>query len=69
MKDDLGEIIGVFVGLDSSSYEYLASIIAPFQYHYAPIMGGFMLIDNNDEYVVARVKDYAPREKWCLLWD
>ena len=60
MNDDPGEIVGVFIGLDSSMFEYLASIIAPFQYHYAPVMGGFMLIDNDDEYIVARVRDYIP---------
>jgi hypothetical protein len=55
-----GEIIGVFIGLDSSKYEYLANIIAPYQPQYAPTMGGFMLIDNLDEYIVARVMDYIP---------
>lgn len=61
MNTDKGEIIGVFVGIDSSAYEYLASIIAPYQPQYAPIMGGFMLIDNINEYIVARVMDYAPQ--------
>jgi len=61
MSKNHGDIIGVFIGLDSSRYEYIASIIAPFQYHFAPIMGGFVLIDNNDEYIVARVKDYVPQ--------
>ena len=61
MSPDTGEIIGVFVGLDSSTYEYLASIIAPYQPQYAPTMGGFMLIDNISEYIVARVMDYIPQ--------
>jgi len=61
MNTDTGEIIGVFVGLDSSTYEYLASIIAPYQPQYAPIMGAFMLIDNINEYIVARVMDYIPQ--------
>ena len=61
MKTDLGEVIGIFVGLDSSTYEYLASIIAPYQPQYAPTMGGFMLIDNINEYIVARVMDYIPQ--------
>jgi len=61
MNTDLGEVIGIFVGLDSSTYEYLASIIAPYQPQYAPTMGGFMLIDNIDEYIVARVMDYIPQ--------
>ncbi|MHA1730858.1 MAG: ATP-binding protein [Promethearchaeota archaeon] len=65
-------VVGVFVGLDSSSLEYLASIIAPYQHHYAPEVGAFMLIDNGPEYLVARVMDYVPKgelmtfmgEKW-----
>ncbi|MHA1250777.1 MAG: ATP-binding protein [Candidatus Helarchaeota archaeon] len=56
-----GDIIGVFIGLDSSSYEYLASIIAPFQQEYIPTVGGFMLIDNINEYIVARIMDYVPK--------
>jgi len=56
-----GEIIGIFLGLDSSTYEYLASIIAPYQPQYAPVIGGFMLIDNIDEFIVARVMDYVPQ--------
>jgi len=58
---DSGNIIGLFIGLNSSSYEYLASIIAPYQQEYAPIVGGFMLIDNIDEYLVARIMDYVPK--------
>lgn len=60
MEKEPGDIIGVFIGLDSSSYEYLASIIAPYQPQYAPLMGGFMLIDNIEEYIVARIMDYIP---------
>ncbi|MFX1487983.1 MAG: ATP-binding protein [Promethearchaeota archaeon] len=59
--NNTGEIIGIFVGLDSSTYEYLASIIAPYQPQYAPVIGGFMLIDNVNEYIVARVMDYIPQ--------
>jgi len=60
MEHEPGEIIGVFVGLDSSTYEYLARIIAPYQPQYAPIVGGFMLIDNIEEYIVARIMDSVP---------
>jgi len=56
-----GNIVGLFIGLNSSSYEYLASIIAPYQQEYAPVVGGFMLIDNIDEYIVARIMDYVPK--------
>lgn len=61
MNNNNGEIIGIFLGLDSSTYEYLASIIAPYQAQYAPVIGGFMLIDNIDEFIVARVMDYIPQ--------
>lgn len=61
MDVNAGEIIGIFVGLDSSRYEYLASIIAPFQPDYAPMLGGFMLIDNITEYIIARIMDYIPQ--------
>jgi len=61
MNDKPGEIRGVFIGLDSSTYEYLASIIAPFQQEYIPEVGGFMLIDNLNEYIVARIMDYVPK--------
>jgi len=60
MSQEPGDTIGVFIGLDSSSYEYLASIITPFQQEYIPRIGGFMLIDNLDEYIVARIMDYVP---------
>ncbi|MHA1233389.1 MAG: helicase HerA domain-containing protein, partial [Candidatus Helarchaeota archaeon] len=55
------DIVGIFIGLDSSAYEYLASIIAPYQPEYSPVIGGFMLIDNIDDYIVARVMDYVPQ--------
>lgn len=61
METNVGEIIGIFIGLDSSKYEYIASIIAPFQPDYAPVIGGFMLIDNITEYIIARVMDYIPQ--------
>ncbi len=60
MNLDEENTIGVFIGLDSSSYEYLASIITPFQQEFIPQIGGFMLIDNSNEYIVARIMDYVP---------
>lgn len=65
-------IIGVFLGLQNSSYEYIAEIIAPYQSDFRPKISSFMLIDNIEEYLVARVMDYVPRgeltsfmgEKW-----
>ncbi len=61
MENQPGEIIGIFLGLDSSNFEYLASIIAPYQTEYVPKVGGFMLIDNRYEFIVARVMDYIPQ--------
>ncbi|MHA1222447.1 MAG: ATP-binding protein [Candidatus Heimdallarchaeaceae archaeon] len=61
--DSIGEIIGVFIGLESSSYEYIANIIAPFQSHYIPTVGSFILIDSTEEYTVARVMDYVPKSE------
>lgn len=66
------EIVGVFLGLQSSTYEYIAEIIAPYQSGFRPKINSFMLIDNIDEFLVARVMDYVPRgeltsfmgEKW-----
>jgi len=55
------DIVGIFIGLDSSAYEYLASIIAPYQPEYSPLIGGFILIDNLNEYIVARIMDYVPQ--------
>ena len=61
MSNNPGDVIGIFIGLESSSFEYIANIIAPYQPEYAPIIGGFMLIDNLNEYLVARVLDYIPQ--------
>lgn len=66
------EIVGVFIGLQSSSFEYIAELIAPYQTNFKPVMGNFILIDNIDSYIVSRIMDYAPRgelvqpmgEKW-----
>lgn len=68
----MNNIIGVFLGLQHSAYEYIAEIIAPYKSDFRPKIGSFMLIDNIDEYLVARVMDYVPRgeltsfmgEKW-----
>jgi len=58
MQDD--DIIGVFLGLQSSKLEYVAEIIAPYQSTFKPVIGGFMLIDSVNDYLVARVMDYVP---------
>ena len=61
--EENGNPIGVFVGLESSSYEYIASIISPYQRSYTPKVGGFMLIDSVDEFLVARIMDYVPKSE------
>ena len=66
------DIVGVFIGLKSSTYEYIAEIIAPYQTRFRPQIGSFMLIDNIESYIVSRIMDYVPRgelvqpmgEKW-----
>ena len=66
------DIVGVFIGLQSSTYEYIAELLAPYQTSFKPVMGSFILIDNIDSHIVARIMDYAPRgeliqpmgEKW-----
>lgn len=66
-------LIGVFLGMTSSSYEYIASIISPYQASYSPKIGSFILIDNGfEEFVIARIMNLLPRgelttfmgEKW-----
>lgn len=61
MEKHIGEPIGIFLGIESTTYEYLASIIAPYQLDYSPTMGSFIIIDNFDEYIVARIMEYIPQ--------
>ncbi len=66
------KLIGLFIGLDDSSYEYIAKLILPYQGQDIPKLGDFLLIDNIDELVVARIMNMMPRgefttftgEKW-----
>ena len=53
-------IMGVFIGLESSTYEYIADIIAPYQVDFSLEIGDFLLIDNVDSYLVSRVTEYRP---------
>ena len=65
-------IVGVFMGLESSSNEYLAWLIAPYRQDFAIEIGNLILIRNVHSDIVARVTDYSPRgeftsamgEKW-----
>jgi len=69
---DTGDVIGVFIGLETASYEYIAEIIAPYQFDFSIDIGSFLLIENASELLVARVMQYVPRgeftsfmgEKW-----
>ena len=55
------ELIGVFIGLQSSSYEYIANIIAPYKTDFSIELGSFLLIDNSPQKLVARVIDFVPQ--------
>lgn len=65
-------VIGVFIGLEAASYEYIADIIAPYQMDFSIDIGSFLLIEGTPELLVARVMQYVPRgeftsfmgEKW-----
>ncbi len=66
------DIIGVFLGLESASNEYLAQLIAPYRQDFAIEIGSLLLIHGAFDTIVARVMDYVPRgeftsfmgEKW-----
>lgn len=54
-------IIGIFMGLSSSSYEYIASLIAPYRQDFALNIGSLLLIHGVGSDIVVRVIDYQPR--------
>src|SRR3989344_9403793 len=56
-----GEVIGVFIGLESSSYEYIATIVAPYTTDFSLDLGSFLLIDDQPRRLVARVIDFVPQ--------
>ncbi len=66
------DIVGIFVGLESSSSEYIAYLIAPYKPDFPIEIGDLLLIRNVGEHIVVRVMDYVPRgefmtfmgEKW-----
>src|SRR3989442_4841303 len=70
MEDD--NIVGIFIGLESSSNEYLAQLIAPYRQDLAIEIGSLLLIHGAFDTIVSRVMDYVPRgeftsfmgEKW-----
>ena len=71
-NDDDGEVVGMFTGLESSLYEYVAKIIAPYRPNLQLEIGTLLIVQNIDEDIVARIMDYAPSgeftttmgEKW-----
>lgn len=66
------DAVGIFIGLESSSYEYIAYLIAPYRPDFAIEIGDLLLIRGAGEHIVVRVMDYVPRgefmtsmgEKW-----
>lgn len=52
---------GIFVGLESSSYEYIAYLIAPYRPDFQIEIGNLLLIKGTNEDIVSRVMDYFPR--------
>lgn len=54
------DFIGVFIGLESASYEYLANIIAPYRSDLNIDIGSLLLIENGQDQLVARVMEYVP---------
>ncbi len=55
-----GNVMGVFIGLESATYEYVANIIAPYQTNFELEIGDFLLIENMGSYIVSRVTEYRP---------
>ncbi len=55
------EVMGVFIGLESSSYEYIANIIAPYKADFPIEIGCFLLIQDSPNKLVARVIDFVPQ--------
>ena len=55
------ETIGVFIGLSSSSYEYIANITAPYKANFSIELGSFLLITEAPNTLVARVIDFIPQ--------
>ena len=58
---DSEETIGAFIGLQSSSYEYIANIIAPYKTEFSIELGSFLLIHDDPFKLVARVIDFVPQ--------
>lgn len=65
-------VVGVFMGLEKASYEYVAWLISPYRPDFAIEIGSLLLVEYSGGHIVARVTDYYPRgefmssmgEKW-----
>ncbi len=56
------DVVGIFVGLESSSNEYIAYLIAPYQPEFPIEIGDLLLIKSTSSgQMVTRVMDYVPR--------
>jgi len=55
------DVVGIFVGLESSSNEYIAYLIAPYKPDFPIEIGDLLLIKSTDSQIVTRVMDYFPR--------
>ena len=54
------DVIGVFIGLESSNLEYIADIIAPYNSDFTISIGDILLVSGIDEFIVARIIEYRP---------
>lgn len=69
---DGDDVVGVFTGLESSLYEYVAKIIAPYRPDFQLELGTLLMVQGMGESIVARIMDYSPSgeftttmgEKW-----
>ena len=55
------DLVGIFVGLESSSNEYIAYLIAPYKPNFPIEIGDLLLIKSTNGQIVTRVMDYIPR--------
>ncbi|MCE2498796.1 MAG: hypothetical protein J4F28_07415 [Nitrosopumilaceae archaeon] len=68
MSTDTGDpVVGVFMGLEKSSYEYVAGLIAPYRADFMIEIGSLLLIHNIRDSIVARVTDYSPRGEFTSI--
>ena len=60
-------VVGVFMGLEKSSYEYVAWLIAPYKADFTIEIGSLLLIHNVRDSIVSRVTDYSPRGEFTSI--